>query len=467
MHYTYDAAGHVASISSSNTGGVSVSYTYDSLDRLSTVVDNRLPGGQTTTTYTYDPASNVATVTYPNGLRSTFTYDQLNRLTELSTPPVSDYQYTLGLTGMRNSAVESSGRTVYWSYDGIYRLTRESVISDPANINGTVAYVLDPVGNRSSNSSTITGVNSGTFGYNADDELSTESYDANGNTIATGGKTLAYDSENHLTSMNGGAVTIVYDGDGNRVAKSVTTNGVTVTTRYLVDNLNPTGYPQVMDEVVGGAVQREYTYGLQRISQNQIISGTWTPSFYGYDGFGSVRQLTNSAGVVTNTYEYDAFGNKVSSTGTTPNNYLYRGEQYDPDLGLYYLRARYYNSLSGRFLSRDPEAGKPVDPKTLHKYLYAGGDPVNRLDPRGRDELFEYQALALYAVTVINNGETGVQFASCINNALEEEAGDLNAELLHTVLPYPIAEIENETQQCWQIGIKNIVEGLWSLFGTI
>jgi RHS repeat-associated protein len=49
-----------------------------------------------------------------------------------------------------------------------------------------------------------------------------------------------------------------------------------------------------------------------------------------------------------------------------------------------YYRARYYNSLTGRFLSRDPEAGKPADPKTLHKYLYAGGDPVNRIDPSGR-----------------------------------------------------------------------------------
>lgn len=49
---------------------------------------------------------------------------------------------------------------------------------------------------------------------------------------------------------------------------------------------------------------------------------------------GSVRQLTNSAGA--DTYDYDAFGNKINVTGTTPNNYLYRGEQYDPDLGLYY-----------------------------------------------------------------------------------------------------------------------------------
>ena len=71
--------------------------------------------------------------------------------------------------------------------------------------------------------------------------------------------------------MNGGAVSIVYDGDGNRVAKTV--GGVM--TRYLVDDLNPTGYAQVIEETVGGVVEREYTYGLQRISQNQIISGAW------------------------------------------------------------------------------------------------------------------------------------------------------------------------------------------------
>jgi RHS repeat-associated protein len=63
----------------------------------------------------------------------------------------------------------------------------------------------------------------------------------------------------------------------------------------------------------------------------------------------------------------------------------------DSDLGLYYLRARYYNPLTGRFMSRDPnEPGLfgsnyyPVDPKSLHKYLYAGGDPIDAFDPSGR-----------------------------------------------------------------------------------
>jgi RHS repeat-associated protein len=215
----------------------------------------------------------------------------------------------------------------------------------------------------------------------------TDTYDANGNAWNSGGNYFAYNPENELKSMNRGAVTLLYDGDGNRVAKTV--NGIT--TRYLVDDLNPTGLPQVVEETVNNVVQRQYTYGLQLISENQIVGDTWTVSFYGVDGAGSVRQLINSIGQVTDTYEYDAFGNKISSTGTTPNNYLYRGEQYDPDLSLYYLRARYYNPVTGRFLSVDPEAGEGQ-----RRYEYAGADPVNGMDPTGNEDMIEWALLIHY-----------------------------------------------------------------------
>ena len=208
--------------------------------------------------------------------------------------------------------------------------------------------------------------------------------DNNGDTTHSGANSFSYDSENHLMAMNAGAVTLVYDGDGNRVAKTVGS----VTTRYLVDDVNPTGLPQVVDELVGGAVTRQYTYGLDRISENQFVSGAWTPSFYGVDGGGSVRQLTNSSGTVTDSYEYDAFGNKVNSTGTTPNNYLYRGEQYDTDLSLYYLRARYYNPVSGRFLNVDSLAGHGQ-----RRYEYAGANPVDGSDPSGNFVLASYWPL--------------------------------------------------------------------------
>jgi RHS repeat-associated protein len=271
------------------------------------------------------------------------------------------------------------------------------------------------VGNRSSAVSSLSPVPPGNWTYNADDEVSSESYDLNGNTTQTAnGNQYTYDSENHMLSMANGStlVNMIYDAFGNRVAKTVTNlaTRVSSTTQYLVDGLNPTGYPQVMEELSGpigaGAVARSYTYGLQRISQNQIIQGAWTPSFYGYDD-GNARQLTNSVGQVTDEYEYDAYGNSFTKSGTTPNNYLYRGEQYDPDLGLYYLRARYYNPATGRFLSRDPEAGQANDPRTLHKYLYAGGDPVNAVDPTGRDNVMAWTiagfSVAIYSVKSLHD----------------------------------------------------------------
>jgi len=257
-----------------------------------------------------------------------------------------------------------------------------------------VSYTLDPVGNRLAAASTLAGVASSFATYSPDDLLSTESYDLNGNVLSTGGRSFTYDSENRLIAMTGGAagsqVAIQYDGWGNRVAETI--NGAT--TRYLVDDLNPTGYPQVVEELVNGAVSRQYTNGLQRISENQTISGKWTPSFYGYDGMGNVRQLSNLAGTITDNYEYDAFGNMILSTGSTPNNYLYRGEQYDATLGMQYLRARYYNPVTGRFLSKDPWPGTINDPASLHKYSYAESNPIAGRDPSGLSDLVEVNLLA-------------------------------------------------------------------------
>src|SRR3989440_10274815 len=139
-----------------------------------------------------------------------------------------------------------------------------------------------------------------------------------------------------------GSTTMVYDGDGNRVSETVGGG----TTKYLVETLNPTGLPQVLDETVNGAVTRTYGYGLQRISENQLNGSTWTPSFYGYDGHGSVRFLTNTAGAGTGTYQDDAFG-PLLATGKTPNNFEYSGEQVDSNLGLCKFGAREFNQTTG------------------------------------------------------------------------------------------------------------------------
>jgi RHS repeat-associated protein len=273
---------------------------------------------------------------------------------------------------------------VTYGYDNLYRLTSETIAN--AAMNGTVGYQYDAVGNRKQITSTLAAIPSaGLLNYDANDRTTTDQYDANGNTVSQGGIADTYDFENHL--IQHGYITYVYDGDGNRVAKGF--GGVT--TNYLVDTLNPTGYAQVLDELQNNTVARSYIWGLQLVSESQLVAATppaspWQTSWYGFDGHGSVRYLTNSTGVVTDTYDYDAFGNLINSTGRTANNYLFAGEQFDPDLGLYYNRARYLDVRAGRFWGMDTEEGDPQSPLSLHKYLYGSASPVNNVDPSGNDD---------------------------------------------------------------------------------
>ncbi|PYX50242.1 MAG: hypothetical protein DMG76_35280 [Acidobacteria bacterium] len=102
------------------------------------------------------------------------------------------------------------------------------------------------------------------------------------------------------------------------------------------------------------------------------------------------------------TYDYDAFGNLIHSTGSTPNNYLYSGEQFDSDLNLYYNRARYLNVSTGRFWSMDSYEGDPGAPLSLHKYLYASADSIDRTDPSGNLELTEALGALAVASVIFN-----------------------------------------------------------------
>lgn len=97
-----------------------------------------------------------------------------------------------------------------------------------------------------------------------------------------------------------------------------------------------------------------------------------------------MRLLIASDGSELKHYDYDAFG-VIISQGASPveNNYLYAGEQWDSDLEMYFLRARYYDAKEGRFWTMDSYEGMNDQPQSLHKYLYAELDPVNLSDPSG------------------------------------------------------------------------------------
>jgi YD repeat-containing protein len=208
------------------------------------------------------------------GTSINYTYDTRNRLTNLGvsgTPgAIASYAYTLDAAGHRLSVSELSGRTVNYGYDNLYRLTSETIASDPHAINGAVNYSYDSVGNRKQITSTLAPVPAGLWNYDANDRFTAgDTYDADGNTVSSGGIANVYDFENHLIQKGG--ATIVYDGDGNRVKKVV----AGITTTYLVDTLNPTGYAQVLAESFSGAsgareLSHNYVYGLELI---RLVAG--------------------------------------------------------------------------------------------------------------------------------------------------------------------------------------------------
>ena len=102
-----------------------------------------------------------------------------------------------------------------------------------------------------------------------------------------------------------------------------------------------------------------------------------------------MRVATDAAGAVTDTWTYSVDGQLTARTGTTPVTVGWRGETHDTTTGLIWLRARWYDPATARFLSADPWHGNPANPISLNRYVYANADPVNMHDPTGRFALAE------------------------------------------------------------------------------
>ena len=341
-------------------------------------------------------------MTYPNDTIAEYTYDALNRLINLVNKTsnggiISSYTYTLDAGGNRTRVEEHTGRVVEYEYDDTDKLLEEK-ITNPDSSSSVISYTYDAVGNRLTKTDCTDALPcvSTTYQYDDNNRLIQEdditySYDDNGNlkekTSAEEDILYFYDDENHLTRVETTrfGVTIVveyeYDAEGNRVRKSIDD---TIVITYLVDANRD--YAQVLEERdSSGNLLVRYVYGHDLISQTR---GGAT-SYYHYDGLDSTRALTNSAEAVTDTYNYDAFGNLLDKTGSTTNTHLFTGEFFDANIGFYYLRARYLNPAIGRFVTMDTFAGRNRDPYSLHKYLYAHANPINMSDPSGQSPLLE------------------------------------------------------------------------------
>ncbi len=348
------------------------------------------------TVYEYDANGNRIAVHYANGFTTTYDYDLLNRLVKQETVDIDDnvvvqYIYRLGTAGERLGVTELN-RSVEYTYDSLYRLTSETITEGEKVTAYTYAY--DNVSNRILK--TVNGEET-VYTYNALNQLVTENdityeYDLNGNTVRMTSPSKSalyvYNAENRLvraTVQSGNNVSVEeykYDYAGNRIAKS--SEGEY--TKYLLDINGELTY--VLAEMNFDNTEKcYYTRGDELISQER----DGKKSYYVYDGHGSVVGLANESGKVTDKYVYDAFGNLISSVGSTKNDFLFCGEQFDPVTGLYYLRARYMNPSVGRFITMDSYEGSIDDPVSLHKYLYANANPVSNSDPSGYKNVMEFQ----------------------------------------------------------------------------
>jgi RHS repeat-associated protein len=422
INYEYDlATGRQTSTCTTNSF---VEYGYDELGRLKTVAVLRRNAVEITpevTTYTYTPVGSRESVTLPNGIVTSYQYDSLNRLTNLTHSitgtSLASFSYQLHPTGRRTNAVETIKQengsyvtnTLSWQYDGMYRLTNEVSISSAPGGTATYTntYQYDKVGNRFAKihyqTNTVTTV---TNQFNNNDQLLKEvtlasgvpnatnsyAYDSNGSLVAktnmTSGGTATtlygYDLKNKLSAAwnVGGSTTnlFLYNDSGIRVRS--TTSGVSK--NYLIDANNHTGYAQVLEEfyAIGSLPDRSYVIGDDVLGQSG--NSTADPRWILYDGNGSTRQMANPAAAVSAALNYDAYGNGLdNSTHPEDTSLRYCGEQFDSTLGMYNLRARYYDPVIGRFNQQDTFEGSNFDPQSLHKYTYAKCDPVNCIDPSG------------------------------------------------------------------------------------
>ncbi len=389
ISYDYDLLGN--KVSMTTPGGSKIGYGYDILSRLSTVTHP----DSAVTTFGYDKVGNRLSVTRTNAAGTVFSttgygYDTLNRLTDItnknaSSAVVSSFHYGLRLDGKRGSVTDASGLTVY-TYDDSGKLVEE------AGPYADIKYGYDNVGNRLTR--TVTGSTTAllpngttTSTYDQNDRLTSGShtYGADGNETTVNGQAASYDFENHLVSL-GSVANYIYDADGNRVSAS--SGGAT--TSYAVDTSLP--YASVVEEYAGTSAtpSARYDYGDDLVRMDRG-SGVY---YYLYDGLGSTRQLVNASGTVTDSYGYSAFGELASHTGSTVNPFLFNAQQFDQASGDYFLRARYYDQTSGRFISQDPYSGSNSDPVSLHRYMYAHDDSVDRVDPSGNFDV------GLFATTV-------------------------------------------------------------------
>jgi RHS repeat-associated protein len=394
-----------------------ISYSYTNSDQLESLISSATGNYG----FNYDEANRLVQISRP-GSTSQFSYDLGSSLSKIShknqgATEISFHEYTYDL---RNYITQkrSLGSTQNYNYDLNGQLLSSSKQEDPAQ-NETFSY--DSLGNRL----TYNGVASSYDNSGQriqDDGKYTYVFDLNGNIIYKSNKqngisyTFEYSALNQVkkavitsSPLNGEVLKTIfykYDPLGRRISRHVVENTGQYSSqmrKYYYDgshiiaeldgsnNLlaSYTHSPLAADDILGA-----------KLTSDAVTAGLSSAQGYVYylkDHLGSVNEVVNANGSIIQKMEYGAFGqlrsvknssNEEVSFESAPvrTSFTYTGREFEPELGMYYYRARYYDPSTGRFLQSDPNAGYLTQPiTTINKYIYAINNPILFSDPSGRD----------------------------------------------------------------------------------
>ena len=384
VSYTHDAAGQVTEIK--DPAGVVTKYEYDIMGRQSRIYnDNGLE-----VHYNYDALDRVSHIRYGNGVETAYAYDVDGNISGMETKAgentLLSFAYEYDGNGNRTAKTGTQMTAGSCALDISYGYDVRGQLLEERRNGASVRYAYDRAGNRIRKTDAQGEIR---YFYNAKNQLFTEEG-------ADGKKLFSYDKQGGIIEEknSNGRRLFSYDSH-HRQIKIETENGIVQENRYDVENLRfellengkRTRFIYHDGELLheeGGKENRQTGYhlgaGIEAFSRGQEVY------YYQQDEQLSTAFITGRNGAVHNSYQYDAFGNVLDTSEQFSNRIRYTGQQYDDAIGQYYLRARYYNPVLGRFMQEDIYQGDG-----LNLYAYCANNPVKYYDPSGYDEEYYFR----------------------------------------------------------------------------
>jgi RHS repeat-associated protein len=365
---TYDPAnGHLLEI---KTGGAGISSTDNDLQDVG---------------YSYDDADNVQYRWDHNiNVDTDYQYDNLDRLTSVRSvhPTNATLNWTIGYTydySGNFTGVNHAGTPITYTYDTLTRSTSDGVLA--------------------TNQKRLTNVSN----------VGNITYDANGNVLTSGNRSITWDANNYPLTMTNGAASAAYTyGPGrNRLTKVETRGGLdwkgiyaqgyersTITGGWftkMVENR----YPIIVNgRLVATRLLLEWPN-----SANNGTESTWTrrAEYYHEDALNNVELVTDSIGRIMKRFYYDPFGLRYDMTAQGLDNSAlvrqdpfftfvqqgFSGHEHLDELGLIHMNGRVYDTYTRRFLSADPNIQAPYETQSYNRYSYVKNNPLKYTDPSG------------------------------------------------------------------------------------